>query len=78
MSSLVSQLGDFAVSAAVVLGWWFALSIVVAVCWSLFHMRLDRRRSQVRPPAQSARLRLVVPRPSVAPDNDHTPSRPAA
>ncbi len=77
MSSVVSQIGSFAVDAAIILGWWFAISVVVAIGWSVFHMRLNRRRAP-QPAPESARLLLVVPRPKRAPDNDTTPSRPAA
>lgn len=78
MSPLVSEFGKVAVDAAVIFGWWFAISVFVAVCWSLFHMRLNRRRGHAVHAPQSAQLRLVVPKPTPAPDNDHTPSRPAA
>ncbi|MEI2810658.1 MAG: hypothetical protein V9F00_10760 [Nocardioides sp.] len=78
MSEVVSQLGDFVAGAAVVLGWWFALSLVVAIVWSVFHMRLNANRTSARPAPQSARLRLVVPRPTTAPESNNTPSRPAA
>ncbi len=53
------------------------LFLVVAIGWSVFHMRLNRRRAP-QPAPESARLLLVVPRPKRAPDNDTTPSRPAA
>lgn len=77
MESVLPQIGEFAVSAIIFLGWWFAISVLAALCWSLFHLRLNRGRAP-RPALTGARMPLVVPRPMRAPAFEQLPARLAA